>query len=121
MIQGAINQLIGMAAAAKTKVDIIKQQEARATEKMQKQASREQAAKDKAMQRARNKINAKYDQNADYKKFVASLGNNQAPDILKRIAYEEYKRSPEVRVGKDKIDITRLSPEAQAAIKKEMK
>ena len=121
MIQGAINQLIGIAAAAKVKNDVMKQKEAAAAEREQRQASREQAAKDRAMQRARDKIEAKFAQNTDYKRFVESLGNNQAPEMLKLIAYEEHKRAPEVRVGKDKIDITRLSPEAQEAIKKEMR
>ena len=118
MIQGAINQLIGMAAAGKKASDIAKAKEERASEKAAAQATKDEAAKQKAMQRTRDKINAKYNQNKEYQAFVKSLGNNQAPDILKQIAFDASKRAPDVRIGGSKVDYFSLSPEARAAIDK---
>lgn len=106
MIQGTINQLIGFAAAAKRMGDIAEAKERTAEQ-----------AKARAMDRARKNIQMRFDQNAEYKKFVQSLGNNQAPEELKRIAFEAQKNTPKVKLGGQDIDITRLSPEAQAAIR----
>lgn len=111
MIQGAINQLIGIAAAAKKAHDVT-------AAKMEKAKSREQIAKEKAIKRTQDKINAKYTQNKEYQAFVKSLGNNQAPDLLKQIAFDASKRAPEVRIGGSKVDYFSLSPEARAAIDK---
>lgn len=113
MIQGAINQLIGIAAAAKTAYGRSVQKEQKAIA----QATKAEQAKQKAMKRAADRINAKYTQNKDYQSFIKSLGNNQAPEELKRIAFDAMKNQPDVRIGKDKIDISKLSPEAQAAIR----
>lgn len=129
MIQGAINQLLTMGAAAKKASDITKEKEtesaarmaekqAKAAEQQARAIAKEQAAKEKAMERMKQKVQAKWDQNKEYQAFKASLGNNQAPEILKRIAFEAYKNAPEVRVGKDKIDISALGPEAQDAIRR---
>lgn len=114
MIQGAINQLLAMGAAAKKAGDIADAKEVREA----KIAAREEQARDRAMDRMKKKVQAKWDQNKEYQAFKASLGNNQAPDLLKRIAFEAHKNAPEVRVGKDKIDISALGPEAQEAIRR---
>ena len=135
MIQGAINQLIGLAAAAKKANDIVQEKETRAAEKVQREtiraekeqqraielrkkaASKEQEAKERALQRARDKIQARYDQNKEYKEFVQSLGDNQAPDELKRLAFEASKNTPQVTLGGSVIDVSRLSPEAQQVLR----
>ena len=115
MIQGAINQLLAIGAAAKKAGDIADAKAARA----EKAAVKEQQARDRAMQRMQQKVQAKWDQNKEYQRFKETLGkNNQAPEALKRIAFEAYKSQPEVRVGKDKIDITSLGPDAQEAIRR---
>ena len=131
MIQGAINQLIGIAAAAKKTEDIAvarQEREARSAARAEQSAiakrereaaaaSRAQQAKDRAMQRARDRIQQKWDQNKEYQEFVRSLGDNQAPEELKRIAFEASRRAPTVRIGGSEVDITRLSPEAQAVLR----
>lgn len=114
MIQKAINQLLAMGAAAKKAGDIADSKAASA----EKAAVKEAQARDRAMQRMRAKAQAKWDQNKAYQSFKESLGNNQAPEALKRIAFEAYKSQPEVRVGKDKIDIMSLGPDAQEAIRR---
>lgn len=88
MIQAAINQLMGLAAAAKKAEDLTAAKEQRATLKIK----REEAAKVAAMQRARDRIESKYNQRSEYQRFLDSLGQNQAPEQLKRIAFEEYQR-----------------------------
>lgn len=113
MIQGAINQLIAYGAAAKKASDIAKAK----MEKKQAAESRAMQAQKKALQSARDKINMKFDQKSGYADFLKSLGNNQAPEELKRIAFEASKGTPDVSIGGSKIDISRLSPEAQAAIR----
>lgn len=118
MIQGAINQLIGMAAAGKKASDIAKAKEARASEKAAKQATKDEAAKQKAMQRTRDKINAKYNQNKEYQEFVKSLNAPEVPELLKQIAFDASKRAPDVSIGGSKVDYFSLSPEARAAIDK---
>ena len=118
MIQGAINQLIGMAAAGKKASDIAKAKEARASEKAAVQATKDEAAKQKAMQRTRDKINAKYNQNKEYQEFVKSLNAPHAPELLKQIAFDASKRAPDVSIGGSKVDYFSLSPEARAAIDK---
>lgn len=112
MIQGAINQLLAIGAAAKKAGDIADAKAAREEIKVQR-------ARERAMQRMRAKAQAKWDQNTEYQRFKESLGkNNQAPEALKRIAFEAAKSQPQVRVGKDKIDITSLGPDAQEAIRR---
>ena len=78
MIQGAINQLIGVAAVAKKTHDI--------------SVAKEMKAREKAMARARTKVKSKYEQSKAYKNFIQGLGSNQAPEELKRIAFEELQR-----------------------------
>ena len=115
MIQGAINQLIGMAAAGKKASDIAHAKEASAADKAAKAAAKEEAAKQKAMQRTRDKINAKYNQNKEYQEFVKSLNAPHAPDILKQIAFDASKRAPDVSIGGSRTAFSDYSPEAQAA------
>lgn len=139
MIQGAINQLIGMAAAAKTKADVVERREKNEAEKQAKAVAREQAAKlreqqklnnaiakeqaakEKAMQRAMAKAQAKWDQNQDYQRFKETLvgKENQAPEELKRILYEKYDTAAKA-VKKSGGDITKFSPDAQAQIIREV-
>lgn len=115
MIQGAINQLLTFGAAAKKATDLTKQKEEKAAVK----ASKAEEAQIKAMKSARERIEAKWNQNQDYQAFKKSLGiNNKAPEELKRIAYEAQKKQPEVRIGGAKMDISRLSPEAQDIIRR---
>lgn len=115
MIQGAINQLLAIGAAAKKAGDIADAKVARA----EKAALKDAQARDRAMQRMRAKAQAKWDQNKEYQKFKESLGSmNKAPELLKQIAFEAHKNQPEVRVGKDKIDISALGPDAQEAIRR---
>lgn len=115
MIQGAINQLLTLGAAAKKATDLTKQNEAKEAVK----ASRAEEARIKAMKSAQERIEAKWSQNKDYQAFRESLGvHNQAPEALKRLAYEAQKRQPEVRIGGAKMDLSRLSPEAQDIIRR---
>lgn len=115
MIQKAINQLLTIGAAVKKATDLTKQNEAKAAVK----ASRAEEARDKAMKSAKERIEAKWNQNKDYQAFKASLGiNNQAPELLKRLAYNAKKEQPEVRIGGAKMDLSRLSPEAQDIIRR---
>lgn len=109
MIQGAINQLIGFGAAAKRAGDIADAKEARAA-----------AATERALSRARSKIQSRYDQKESYKAFLSSLKDNQAPEELKRIAFEEVQRqkSADVRIGGSRVDLSRFSPEARAFLTK---
>lgn len=112
MIQGTINQLLGLGAAASRSADIA---DARA-ERALKSENRAIQARDKAIQRAKKEIQAKFDQRKSYQDFMESLKSNQAPDMLKRIAYEEAQRqkNTDVRIGGAKVDISKLSPEARA-------
>ena len=109
--------MLGIAAAAKIKNDMVKEKKAKAAERQAKEVARGMAAKERAMQRMRQRVQAKYDQNSEFKKFKESLGSNQAPEELKRIAFEAYKNAPKVSVGGKEVDFFKLSPEAQAAIK----
>ena len=111
MIQSAINQLIGLAAAVKKANDVTAQKEAA-------RISREEKARSTALKRAQDRIQAKWAQNKDYQAFLSSLGSNQAPEELKRIAYEAHKQQPQIRLGKERIDFSKLSPEAQEAIRR---
>ena len=110
MIQGAINQLLLQGAVAK-----------KASEARDRRISREETARKNALTRAQDRIKAKADQNENYKRFLESLDAPNAPEQLKRIAYEEHLRrqNSQVRIGGQNIDINRLSPEAQAAIMRE--
>lgn len=113
MIQGTINQLIYYGAAAKKAADISKAKEAKEKEK----ANKASLAKEKALKRAQDKINMKYAQNKQYKEFVKSLGDNQAPEMLKRLAFERSREHPEVKLGKEKVDISKFSQEAQQLLR----
>ena len=119
MIQQAINQLLAMGAAVKKASDITKQREARAVEKQQKAIAKEQVAKEKAMARMRDKVQAKFDQNAEFKRFRESLGVNKIPEGLERIVYEKWNSANE-KMKKAGQDLSRFSPEAQAAIIREV-
>lgn len=119
MIQGTINQLLAMGAAVKKAYDITKEKEAKVVEKQQKAIAKEQAAKDKAMARMRDKVQAKWNQNEEYKRFRESLGVNKAPEGLERIVYEKWNSANE-KMKKAGQDLSRFSPEAQAAIIREV-
>lgn len=113
MIQGAINQLIGMAAAGKKASDIAKAKEAKAATA----ASKAQQAKTKAMQRMQQKVQEKWDQNEEFKRHIDTIGAN-APDLVKQLAFEKWKETPkDVSIGGSKIDVSKLSPEAQIALR----
>lgn len=123
MIQTAINQLLAMGAAVKKASDITKEKEARAVEKQQKAVAKEQAAKEKAMARMAAKVEAKWAQNKDYQAFRESLKNQsktgEIPEALSRIAYEKWDVADKA-VKKGGGDLSRFSPEAQAAIIREV-
>lgn len=119
MIQQAINQLLAMGAAVKKASDITKEKEARAVAKQQKTIAKEQAAKEKAMARMRDKVQAKWDQNEDYKRFRESLGVNKTPEGLERIVYEKWNNANEI-MKKSGQDLSKFSPDAQAAIIREV-
>ena len=110
MIQGAINQLIGIAATAKKANDALQAKKAKAE-------SRAQQAKTNAMQRMQQKVQEKWDQNEEFKKHINTIGAN-APDLVKQLAFEKWKETPgDVRIGGSKVDVSKLSPEAQKALR----
>lgn len=88
MIQGAINQLLGIAAAAKIKTDITKERAEKAEAKKQEKIANAVRAHEDAMKRMEQRVQSKFDQNQAFEKFKASLGDNKAPELLKRIAFE---------------------------------
>ena len=126
MIQGAINQLLAIGAAVKTAGDIADAKAVRGQKKIARQeesnarmADKAKQAKERSMQRMKDAVKSKWDQNEEFQIFKATLGkDNQAPDLLKQIAFEAQKNQPEVRVGKEKVDIFSLGPEAQEAIRR---
>lgn len=113
MIQGAINQLLTMGAAIK-KADEMTASRARSE---QRAIERHEAYMNKARNRMRQSVQAKYNQNKEYQKFLASLGNPNVPDIVTQVAFDAMKNQPEVRIGKDKVDISKMSPEAQRLLR----
>lgn len=110
--------MLGIAAAAKIKTDVVKEKQAKEAEMQARQIQRDMQAKERAMQRMRQRVRSKWDQNAEFKRFKESLGNNQAPEELKRIAFEAAQKAPKVSIGGKEVDFFKLSPEAQAAIKR---
>ena len=107
--------MLGIAAAAKIKTDIKKERAAKAEIKKQEKIAKHVQAQANAMNRMEQKVQSKFDQNQAFEKFKASLGDNKAPDMLKRIAFEEAERQKNtvVRIGGEKVDISKLSPEAR--------
>ena len=71
------------------------------------------------MARMREKVQAKWDQNEEYKRFRESLGVNKTPEGLERIVYEKWNRANE-KMKKAGQDLSRFSPDAQAAIIREV-
>lgn len=121
MIQGAINQLLTLGAAAKRTGEMAEQKAetaARVQRAEQRAVERHEVYMHKALKRAQESIQQKYRQTSDYKKFMNELKNNKAPQSLKEIAFEQKQRMPEVRIGKEKIDPSRLSPELQDIIRR---
>lgn len=121
MIQRAINQLLALGAAAKKAGDIAERQEAAQEEKRAKAVAKEQQAKERAMQRMRLKVQDKWDQNKAYQDFKQSLGNNAAPEELKRLAFEAKQKAPKVTVAGKEVDYFSLGPDARAALEKTSK
>ena len=123
MIQGAINQLLTMGAAFKKASDVTKEKQAKAEEKQQKAVAKEQAAKQKAMQRMAAKVEAKWAQNKDYQDFRQSLINQsktrEVPEAVSRIAYEKWTTADKA-AKQAGADLSKFSPEAQAAIIREV-
>ena len=117
MIQGAINQLIGIAATAKKANDALQAKKAKA-------ASRAQQAKTNAMQRMQQKVQEKWDQNEEFKRHIDTIGAN-APDLVKQLAFEKWKEQPKgkndplkhVTFNNRDIDVSKFSPEAQAILR----
>lgn len=139
MIQSAVNQLLSIGAAARRTSEMTAAREAsrqmaaareeravarearaaaREEDRIASRASREKQARDHAIQRAQDKIRAKYTQKMDYKNFTESLGAPNAPDVLKKIAYEKYLELPKISIGGIPVDPMKLSPEAIHALQK---
>ena len=123
MLQTAINQLLTMGAAVKKASDITKGKEEKAVEKQQKAIAKEKAAKEKAMARMAAKVEAKWAQNKEYQAFRESLKNQsktgEIPEAVSRIAYDKWSIADKA-VKKTGADLSKFSPEAQAAIIREV-
>lgn len=113
MIQQAINQLLTMGAVGKKAMDASD----RAFRAEQRAMERHEAYMAKAKQRMIKSVRSKYDQNKEYQAFLKSLGNPNVPDIVTQVAFDAVKNQPEVRIRGDKVDITRMSPEAQRLLR----
>lgn len=130
MIQRAINQWLTMGAAFKKASDVTKEKQAKAEEKQQKAIEKqqkavvkEQAAKQKAMQRMASKVEAKWAQNKDYQSFREGLINQsktgEIPEALSRLAYGKWAAADKA-VKEAGVDLSDFSPDAQAAIIREV-
>ena len=79
-----INKMISFGAAAKRSGEL--------AEGKKEAINKAFIARERAIMRAKDRVDMKFDQKKKFEEFKKSLGHNEAPEELKRIAFESTLR-----------------------------